>query len=34
MVFENRVMRRTVRPKREEISGGWRRLQNEELHDL
>jgi hypothetical protein len=33
-VFENRVLRRMFRPKREEVAGGWRRLQNEELHDL
>jgi hypothetical protein len=33
-VSENRVLRRIFRPKREEVSGGWRRLHNEELHDL
>jgi hypothetical protein len=33
-VFENRVLRRTLRPKREEVVGGWRRLHNEELHNL
>jgi hypothetical protein len=33
-VFENRVLRRIFGPKREEVSGGWRRLHNEELHDL
>jgi hypothetical protein len=33
-VFENRVLRRTLGPKREEGSGGWRRLHNEELHNL
>jgi hypothetical protein len=25
---------RTVGPKREEVAGGWRRLHNEELHNL
>jgi hypothetical protein len=33
-VFENRVMRRIFRPKREEVAVGWRRLHNEELHNL
>jgi hypothetical protein len=33
-VFENRVLRRIFGPKREEVVGGWRRLQNEELHNL
>jgi hypothetical protein len=33
-VFENRVPRRIFGPKREEITGGWRRLHNEELHNL
>jgi hypothetical protein len=33
-VFENRVLRRTLGPKREEVAGGWRRLHNEELHNL
>jgi hypothetical protein len=33
-VFENRVMRRVFGPKREEVAGDWRRLQNEELHKL
>jgi hypothetical protein len=32
-VLENRVLRRPG-PKREEIAGGWRRLRNEELHNL
>jgi hypothetical protein len=31
-MFENRVLRRIFEPKREEVVGGWRRLQNEELH--
>jgi hypothetical protein len=32
-VFENRVLRRIFGPKREEVTGGWRRLYNEELHN-
>jgi hypothetical protein len=33
-VFENRVLRRMFEPKREEVEGYWRRLQNEELRNL
>jgi hypothetical protein len=33
-VSENRVLRRIFGPKREEVTGGWRRLHNEELHNL
>jgi hypothetical protein len=33
-VFENRVLRRIFRPKRGEGTGEWRKLHNEELHDL
>jgi hypothetical protein len=33
-VFENRVLRRIVGPKRNEVTGEWRRLHNEELNDL
>jgi hypothetical protein len=33
-VFENRVLRRIFRAKREEVAGGWRRLHNEELRNL
>jgi hypothetical protein len=33
-VFENRVLRRMFGPKRDEVRGGWRKLHNEELHDL
>jgi hypothetical protein len=33
-VFENRVLRRTSGPKRDEVTGGWRKLHNEELHNL
>jgi hypothetical protein len=32
--FENRVLRRIFGPKRDEISGEWRKLHNEELRDL
>ena len=33
-VFENRVLRRTFGPKRDEVTGEWRKLHNEELSDL
>jgi hypothetical protein len=33
-VFENRVLRRIFRPKRDETIGGWRKLHNEELHNV
>ena len=33
-VFENRVLRRVFRPKRDEVTGEWRKLHNEELRDL
>jgi hypothetical protein len=33
-VFENRVLRRIFGPKRNEVTGGWRNLHNEELHNL
>jgi hypothetical protein len=33
-VFENEVLRRIFGPKRDEVMEGWRRLHNEELHDL
>jgi hypothetical protein len=33
-VFEKRVLRRIFRPKRDEVTGGWRKLHNEELHSL
>jgi hypothetical protein len=33
-VFENRVLRRIFGPKRDEITGEWRRLHNEKLYDL
>jgi hypothetical protein len=34
MVFENRVLRRIFGPKRDEVTGEWRKLHNKELHDL
>jgi hypothetical protein len=33
-VFENRVLRRIFGPKRDEVTGEWRRLHNEELNNL
>ena len=33
-VFENRVLRRIFCPKRDEVTGEWRKLHNEELNDL
>jgi hypothetical protein len=33
-VFENRVLRRVFGPKRDEVSGEWRKLHTEELNDL
>jgi hypothetical protein len=33
-VFENRVLRRIFGPKGDEVTGGWRKLYNEELHNL
>jgi hypothetical protein len=33
-VFENRVLRRIFGPKRDEVTGEWRKLHTEELHDL
>jgi hypothetical protein len=33
-VFENRVVRRIFRPKKDGVTGGWRKLYNEELHNL
>jgi hypothetical protein len=32
-VFENRVLRRIFGPKRDEVTGGWRKLHNKELRD-
>jgi hypothetical protein len=33
-VFENRVLRRIFGPKRDEVTGEWRKFHNEELRDL
>jgi hypothetical protein len=33
-VFENRVLKRLSRPKRDEVTEGWRKPHNEKLHDL
>jgi hypothetical protein len=32
-VFENRVLRRIFGPKRDKVTGEWRRLHNEEIND-
>jgi hypothetical protein len=33
-VFENRVLKRIFGPKRDEVTGGWKKLHKEELHNL
>ena len=33
-VFENRVLRRVFGPKKDEVTGEWRKVHNEELNDL
>jgi hypothetical protein len=33
-VFENKVLRRIFGPRRDEVTGEWRKLHNEELNDL
>jgi hypothetical protein len=33
-VFENRMLRKIFGPKRDEVTAEWRKLNNEELHDL
>jgi len=33
-VFENRVLKRKFEPKRDEVTGEWRKLNNEEFNDL
>jgi hypothetical protein len=33
-VFENGVLRRVFGPKRDEVTGEWRKLHNDELNDL
>jgi hypothetical protein len=34
MKIENMVLKKIFVPKREGVAGGWRKLQNEELHKL
>jgi hypothetical protein len=33
-MFENKVLRRIFGPKRDEVTGGWRKLHNEQLRSL
>jgi hypothetical protein len=33
-VFENRVLRRIFGPKRDEVTGGWRKLHDKKYRDL
>ena len=33
-MFENRVLRRVIGPKRDKVTGEWRKLHNEEISDL
>jgi len=33
-VYENKVLRRIFGPRRDEVTGEWRRLHNEDLNDL
>jgi len=33
-LFENRVLRKIFGPRRDEVTGEWRRVHNEELNDL
>ena len=33
-MFENKLLRRISRPRRDEVTGDWGRLHNEELNDL
>jgi hypothetical protein len=33
-VFENRMLRRVFGPKRDEVTGEWRKLHNEKLNDM
>jgi len=33
-MFENMVLRRIFGPRRDEVTGEWRRLHNEELNDV
>jgi hypothetical protein len=33
-VFKKRVLRRIFGPKRDEVTGGWRKLHNEKIHNV
>jgi hypothetical protein len=33
-VLENRILRRISEPMQEEVTGGWRKMHNKELHNL
>jgi hypothetical protein len=33
-VFENKVVRKIFGPERYEVTGGWRKLHNKELHNF
>ena len=33
-MFENRVLRKVFGPRRDEVTGKWRKLRNEKLSDL
>ena len=33
-MYENRMLRKIFGPKRDDVTGEWRRLQNGQLHDL
>jgi hypothetical protein len=33
-VFENKMLRRIFGPRKDEVTGGWRKLHDEELHNL
>jgi hypothetical protein len=33
-MFENRALRRIFEPRRDDVTGDWRKLHNEELHNV
>jgi hypothetical protein len=33
-LFENKLLKRIFRPKREDVTGGWRKVYDEELHEF
>jgi hypothetical protein len=33
-MFENRILRNVFGPKKDKVTGEWRKLNNEELNDL